>query len=76
MNARAEPCATCGNPTFREEICQGCALDAERAAPTDPDAAALSLDDAIEQLPGDAEDARYHARQARELLKAHQEAER
>lgn len=75
MTARAKPCATCGTRTFREEICHACALEAERSAPSDPDAAALSLDDAIEQLPADAERARYHARQARELLTAHLEVE-
>jgi hypothetical protein len=76
MSARELQCASCGVGILDGEFCRQCRRDAERAAPTDPDAAALSLDDAIEQLPGDAEDARYHARQARELLKAHQEAER
>jgi hypothetical protein len=75
MSARQRQCAGCGVGILGGEFCRQCRRDAERAAPTDPDAAALSLADAIEQLPADARRARYHARQARALLQAHREGE-
>jgi hypothetical protein len=75
MSARQRQCAGCGIGILDGEFCRQCRRDAERTAPDDPTAAALSLADAIEQLPADAERARYHARQARELLKAHREGQ-